>query len=199
MTHAANPALTPSQTVGPFFSDCLLRDGARCHDLTGSGTLGERIRIEGRVLDGNGDGVPDAMVEIWQANAEGRYNHEADQRAEAAIDPSFIGFGRCGTDDAGHYWFETIKPGAVPLSIADRRLQAPHLCVAVFARGLLNHLASRMYFPETDANGDDPILQLVQPERRTTLIAREESRDGRMLFRWDIVLQGTGETVFFNI
>src|SRR5438874_4517080 len=112
--------LTGSQTVGPFFSPALLREGARRNVLNRPETAGERIRIEGRVLDGDGVPVPDAMVEIWQANAHGRYNHPADQ-GPAELDSSFLGFGRSGTEDDGRYWFETIKPGAVPF-LAPTRL-----------------------------------------------------------------------------
>src|SRR5713226_5428825 len=105
--------LTSSQTVGPFFAPALLREDARRNILTRPETVGERIRIEGRVLDGDGVPVPDAMDEIWQANSHGRYNHPADQR-QAPLDPSFNGFGRSGTAEDGSYWFETIKPGRIP-------------------------------------------------------------------------------------
>src|SRR3981081_1641484 len=105
--------LTASQTVGPFFSPCLLRKGARQNVLIQPETIGERIRIEGRVFDGDRLAVPDAMVEIWQAKAHGRYNHAADQ-GSAALDPTFLGSGRSGTDEDGKYWFETIKPGPIP-------------------------------------------------------------------------------------
>src|SRR5437762_10154672 len=134
--------LTSSQTVGPFFAPALLREDARRNVLTRPETAGERIRIEGRVLDGDGMAVPDAMVEIWQANAHGRYNHPADQ-GSALLDPSFTGFGRSGTAEDGTYWFETVKPGPVPFD--GEKLQAPHICVTVFARGLLNHLVTRLY------------------------------------------------------
>lgn len=188
--------LTSSQTVGPFFGPALLREDAERHVLVQPETLGERIRIEGRVLDGDGLVVPDAMVEIWQANAHGRYNHPADQGA-AALDETFLGSGRSGTDEEGNYWFETIKPGRVPF---DReRLQAPHICVTVFSRGLLNHLATRMYFEDESTNAEDPILQYVPEERRSTLLARRDEREGKTIYRFDIIMQGTGETVFFNL
>src|SRR5579885_1045208 len=122
--------LTASQTVGPFFAPALLREDARRQVLAQPETVGERIRIEGRVLDGDGEPVPDAMVEIWQANAHGRYNHPTDQ-GPAALDPSFGGFGRSGTAGDGSYWFETIKPGSVPFD--ETRMQAPHICVTIFA------------------------------------------------------------------
>src|SRR5947209_2619942 len=123
--------LTSSQTVGPFFAPALLREDARRNVLTQPETFGLRIRIEGRVLDGDGIAVPDAMVEIWQANANGRYNDPADSNP-APLDRSFLGFGRSGTDEDGSYWFETIKPGPVPFDA--ERMQAPHICVTVFSR-----------------------------------------------------------------
>lgn len=188
--------LTSSQTVGPFFSPSLLREDARRNVLTGPQTAGQRIRIEGRVLDGDGVPVPDALVEIWQANAHGRYNHPTDA-GPAPLDPSFLGFGRSGTDENGSYWFETIKPGAVPFH--RERLQAPHICVTVFARGLLNHLVTRLYFEDEPANTQDPVLQCVPANRRATLLARREPGGGAVTYRFDIILQGTGETAFFNL
>ena len=190
------PGLTSSQTVGPFFSGALLRDDARRNVLVGPETAGERIRVEGRVIDGDGAPVPDALVEIWQANAQGRYNHPLDQRAEP-LDPAFSGFGRSGTDDAGRYWFETVKPGPVPF---DReRSQAPHIVVTVFARGLLNHAVTRLYFEGEAANEADPVLRRVPRDRRATLVAKREQADGPPVYRLDIVLQGQGETAFFNV
>ncbi|MDI3341480.1 MAG: protocatechuate 3,4-dioxygenase subunit alpha [Sphaerobacter sp.] len=188
--------LTGAQTVGPFFHPALLREDARRNVLVQPETEGERIRIEGCVYDGDGVPVPDAMVEIWQANHYGRHRHPLDQRP-LPLDPTFIGFGRCGTDDAGRYWFETIKPG--PVSFDGERSQAPHICVLVFARGLLNHLVTRLYFADEPANAADPVLQRVPPERRETLIAQRAVVDGAVVYRFDIVLQGDGETVFFNI
>jgi protocatechuate 3,4-dioxygenase, alpha subunit len=187
---------TSSQTIGPFFHDGMLRDDAQCQVLVAAQTAGARIRIEGYVYDGDGLGVPDAMLEIWQANHHGRYNHPADQRA-APLDPHFSGFGRCGTDATGFYWFETIKPGPVPFD--DRHLQAPHICVAVFARGLLNHLTTRLYFADEPANAEDPILRYVPSERRGTLLAQRASAGDAVVYRFDVVLQGAGETVFFNV
>ena len=188
--------LTSSQTVGPFFAPALLREDARRNVLTRPETVGERIRIAGRVLDGDGVPVPDAMVEIWQANAHGRYYHAADQ-GPAPLDPSFCGFGRSGTAEDGSYWFETVKPGPVPF--AGERLQAPHICVTVFARGLLNHLVTRLYFEDEPTNAGDPVLQCVPADRRATLLARRESGDTAVVYRLDIVLQGAGETAFFNL
>jgi len=206
-TESATPGIAPSQTVGPFFLNCLLREDARRNTLVQPETAGERIRIEGRVLDGDGEPVPDALVEIWQADATGRYHHpagmSASDRAAAQPAPTFIGFGRAGMDDAGAYWFETIRPGAVPFDAdpADQsgRMQAPHISVMVFARGLLNSLATRLYFADDPANDADPVLALVPAARRETLLARCVSSDGRgAVYRFDIILQGAGETVFFN-
>lgn len=190
--------LTSSQTVGPFFAPALLREDARRHVLTTPETAGERIRIEGCVLDGDGVPVPDAMVEIWQANAHGRYNHPADT-GPATLDETFLGFGRSGTAEDGSYWFETIKPGAVPFDGKRQELQAPHIGITVFARGLLNHLVTRLYFDDEAANEKDAILQRVPEERRGTLLARRESGGTMVVYRFDIVLQGAGETAFFNL
>jgi len=163
-------------------------------------TVGERIRIEGRVLDGDRVPVTDAMVEIWQANAHGRYNHPTDS-SPAALDASFSGFGRSGTDEDGSYWFETIKPGSVPFDA--ERMQAPHICVTVFSRGLLNHVVTRLYFEDEPATADDPVLQHVPDDRRATLmasrVARRESGAPMVIYRFDIVLQGSNETAFFNL
>ncbi|HEU5226404.1 MAG TPA: protocatechuate 3,4-dioxygenase subunit alpha [Ktedonobacteraceae bacterium] len=188
--------LTGSQTVGPFFSPCLLRPDACRNVLVEPETDGERIRIEGCVYDGDGAPIDDAMVEIWQANAHGRYNHPADQ-GTASLDPSFIGFGRSGTEENGCYWFETIKPGRVPFK--DEQLQAPHICVTVFSRGLLNHLVTRLYFADEPSNTEDPVLQCVPEQRRATLLARRESEAEPAVYRFDIILQGENETAFFNL
>lgn len=188
--------LTSSQTVGPFFAPAMLRPDACRHVLVQSETLGERIRIEGRVLDGDGVPVPDALVEIWQANAAGRYNHPSDQ-GPTALDASFLGFGRSGTEEDGTYWFETIKPGSV--SFEANSLQAPHICVTVFARGLLNHLVTRLYFEDEPTNISDPVLLCVPAERQTTLLAKREQQGADVIYRFDIILQGTNETAFFNV
>jgi protocatechuate 3,4-dioxygenase alpha subunit len=182
-------ALTASQTVGPFFHD------AHITVLVTEATAGERIRLEGRVLDGDGVAVPDAMIEIWQANSHGRYNHPADTR-DLPLDAGFSGYGRTGTDADGRFVFTTIKPGAVPFDA--ERMQAPHICVVVAGRGLLNHLYTRIYFADEAANADDPILARVERARRDTLIAAREERDGAAVYRLAIVLQGPGETAFFN-
>jgi protocatechuate 3,4-dioxygenase, alpha subunit len=194
---SAQPALgvTPSQTIGPFFSPALLRDVLNI--LATDSTAGQRIRIEGRVLDGAGKVVPDAMIEIWQANSHGRFNHPRDQR-DLPLDATFGGYGRAGTDDDGVYWFETIKPGPVPFDTSGK-MQAPHVSVMVHARGMLNHAQTRLYFEGEAANDADPVLALVPAERRSTLIARREVENGSVVYRFDIVLQGKDETVFFNI
>jgi protocatechuate 3,4-dioxygenase, alpha subunit len=187
--------LTTSQTVGPFFSPTLLRPDAVRNLLTTPETAGDRIRIEGRVLDGDGAPVPDALVEVWQANAHGRYRHPADE-GPAPLDRSFTGFGRSGTDAAGAFWFETVKPGATPFPGGGS--QAPHLVVTVFARGLLNHAVTRLYFAGDPALASDPVLGLVPESRRETLLAQPLDAGGRT-YRFDIVLQGARETVFFNV
>jgi protocatechuate 3,4-dioxygenase alpha subunit len=187
--------LTAAQTVGPFFHDALLRADAHIPTLVTAATVGERIRIVGRVLDGDGAGVPDAMIEIWQANSVGRYCHPADTR-DLPLDPAFTGYGRTGTDAVGSFWFATIRPGPVPYDAT--RMQAPHICVAVFGRGLLNHLYTRIYFADDPAAIGDPVLLLVPPARRGTLLAARAPSDEATVYRFDIVLQGEGETAFFN-
>lgn len=188
---------TASQTAGPFFRFGL--DHLEWSDLTAGGRAqGERIRIEGRVLDGDRAPVPDALLEIWQANAAGRYAHPED-RQEKPLDPNFRGFGRCASDKDGRYRFVTIKPGAVPGR--GNALQAPHINVCVFARGLLKQVTTRMYFPGEMLNKTDPVLGLVEDgARRETLIGQPAGEDGiTKLYRFDIVLQGEGETVFFDV
>jgi protocatechuate 3,4-dioxygenase alpha subunit len=175
--------LTPSQTVGPFFGVGLPFE--KGEQIAAPGSAGA-IRLEGQVLDGNGEPVPDALLEIWQPDDRGRYYRVADGDA--------TGFGRCRTDSEGAFSFTTVKPGET--RAPDGREQAPHLNVTVFARGLLRHLVTRMYFPdETDANASDPVLNLVEPARRETLIAK--NCGGALHF--DIRLQGDRETVFFAI
>ena len=160
-------------------------------------TQGERIRIEGQVFDGNGATIPDVMVEIWQANAYGRYNHP-DDKQEKPLDPTFTGWGRSGTDDKCFYGFETIKPGPVPGN--DDSVQAPHINVCVFARGMLVHAFTRMYFADEPANEADPVLNSVKnKKRRQTLLAVRDEREGKTVYRFDIRLQGENETVFFDM
>jgi protocatechuate 3,4-dioxygenase alpha subunit len=188
--------VTPSQTVGPFFHPSLAHVDVPQNHVARADTRGARIRIEGVVFDGAGDPVPDAIVEIWQANSEGRYAHPGDTR-DLAVDGGFIGFARSATDDAGRFWFETVKPGRVPFDTEGSRMQAPHISVTIFARGLLNHLFTRIYFADDLANADDPILAFVPAERRETLLAIRGDGDSA-IYRFDIRLQGEGETVFFN-
>ncbi|HJU29364.1 MAG TPA: protocatechuate 3,4-dioxygenase subunit alpha [Candidatus Binataceae bacterium] len=185
--------LTPSQTIGPFFHKALLREDGG--DLADPAASGERIVIEGRVIDGDGAPVSDAMIEIWQANAAGRYDHPDDPRLKSR-DPHFHGFGRIGTDSDGRFRFHTIKPG--PVREDGDFIQAPHISLMIFARGLLRHLATRIYFPDETLNETDPVLCTVPPDRRGTLIA-EVSRVGpKTHYRLDIFLQGSNETVFFD-
>lgn len=183
---------TPSQTVGPFF-DIGLPDAGQ-NQLV-SADEPDAIAIEGIVFDGEGTPVVDALVEIWQANPAGRYNHPQDDRAGPPIDERFTGFGRCGTDDSGRYRFVTLKPGPVPGQ--DGSMQAPHIEVSVFARGLLKRLVTRIYFAdEGEANLQDPVLAAIEDSgRRSTLLAAEEGGG----YRFDIHLQGERETAFFDV
>ena len=191
--------ITPSQTVGPFFKYGLTSNGeyewsdAFTSSLLTPDVTGDRIRIEGKVLDGDGVAVPDCMLEIWQADAQGRFADPQDKRA--LPNASFRGFGRCGTDKEGNYAFDTIKPGVVPDT--NGKPQAPHILVAVFARGMLRHLYTRIYFGDDAANAADPVLALVPADRRATLIAQREP--GKPLYRFDLRLQGDDETVFFDV
>jgi protocatechuate 3,4-dioxygenase alpha subunit len=187
------PGQTPSQTVGPFFHDALSWPGAAA--LVRPETRGERIAIVGRVLDGDGQPVPDALIEIWQANAAGRYDHPEDRQGKPR-DPAFRGFGRCASGADGGFRFATIRPGRVPGR--GNSLQAPHINVGLFARGLLRRLVTRIYFEDAAENAEDPVLALVaDPVRRATLLARRVAGDGTV-YRFDVVLQGEGETVFFE-
>ena len=181
---------TPSQTVGPFFRIGL--DRMVCVQLAGPDVLGQRVVLEGRVLDGDGLPVPDAIIEIWQANSFGKYSHPEDQQ-EKPIEAGFKGYGRAATDDEGRFSLKTIKPGSVPGP--GRTIQAPHLAVSVFMRGLLKRLVTRVYFPGDAEHAKDPVLGLVEPDRRGTLIAR--AAEGGIL-HWDIILQGPQETVFLD-
>jgi protocatechuate 3,4-dioxygenase, alpha subunit len=193
--------ITPSQTVGPFFKYGLTPNGQYEWNDAFTGNLitpdasGERIRIEGRVFDGEGAPVPDAMLEIWQADAQGRFADPQDKRA--LPNAKFRGFGRSGTDANGTFVFDTIKPGSVP--DPDGKPQAPHVLLVVFARGMLRHLYTRIYFADEASNAGDPVLALVPAERRATLIAARESGNGNAVYRLDLHLQGQAETVFFDI
>lgn len=186
------PALTPSQTIGPFLHIELPYEG---EDKLVQPNHPGAIRLLGTVTDGEGEAVDDALVEIWQANAAGRYAHPEDTREDLPLEEGFTGFGRCATDHEGRYEFLTVKPGPVPGP--DGRAQAPHIDVSVFARGLLNRLVTRIYFPdEAEANAADPVLSLIEDEtERQTLVASQD--DGAL--RFDIRLQGDGETTFFVI
>jgi protocatechuate 3,4-dioxygenase alpha subunit len=184
---------TASQTVGPFFHYGLIFGAENI--LVTERTKGKRIYIEGRVLDGDGQPVPDAMVEIWQADAHGHFNHPADPQ-QAQADPTFRGFGRSDTADGGRFWFKTVKPGLVAWD--DTQNQAPHVNVRIFSRGMLIHAVTRLYFSDEAANESDPVLNSVPPERRHTLIAQLETSDDLPSYCFDIRLQGHDETVFFN-
>ncbi len=188
---------TGSQTVGPFFHVGL--DRPEWSDLTAGGkAAGDRIQIEGRVLDGDGAPMPDALLEVWQANAAGKYAHP-DDRQDKPLDPQFRGFGRAKTDAEGRYRFTTIRPGPVPGR--GNAMQAPHIALTIFGRGLLKHLSTRIYFADESLNKTDPVLGSIEdPALRKTLLAQKSGRNGSAtVYRFDIVLQGHGETVFFDV
>ena len=183
---------TTSQTVGPYLHIGLT--WLITENLAPAGVAGERVSITGRVLDGDAQPVNDALVEIWQANAQGKYAHPRDTQAKP-VEKGFRGFGRSATDDKGAFRFQTIKPGRVPGP--GGKLQAPHVAVNVFMRGQLKHLVSRIYFPDEPGNAEDAVLALVPPERRGTLIARRAPGTPGAL-EWNVILQGRDETVFFD-
>jgi protocatechuate 3,4-dioxygenase alpha subunit len=181
---------TASQTVGPYLHiglTWLVTD-----NLVGEGVSGERVTIEGCVVDGDGKPVDDALVEIWQANAHGRYDHPDDTR-DVPLELGFKGFGRVATDAAGRFRFATIKPGQVPAP--EGGVQAPHINVTIFMRGMLKQLRTRIYFPNEAANASDPVLSRVPAARRETLIAVPR---GTGALEWNVILQGRDETVFFD-
>ncbi len=181
------PETTPSQTVGPYLSIGLpWPDGP---DVVPADEPAG-IRIRGRVLDGAGEPIPDAMIETWQADADGRFDHPDDPRG--AVASGFRGFGRCPTDPDGNYEIRTIKPAPLPGPAGS--VQAPHIDVSVLARGLLHRLVTRIYFEDND-NSEDPVLASIPEARRDTVIA-VRTDDG---YRFDIRLQGRGETVFFDV
>lgn len=195
-----NPMMiqSPSQTVGPYFAQGLLRDGDQVFTdtLISENTEGERIRIEGCVLDAEERPIEDAMIEVWQANSRGRYNHPLDEQ-DKPLDPEFMGHGRASTDVNGKYRFETIKPGSVPGP--SNTAQAPHINVIVFARGMLSHAFTRIYFENDADNPNDPVLMSIEDEaHRNTLIARREETAGVIVYRFDICFQGEHETAFFD-
>ena len=186
---------TPSSTVGPFFSMKL----AETAEMAPTECSGQHIRIKGVVLDGDGDVVEDAMIEIWQANAAGRYRHPGDPRHSLPLDPAFTGYGRAHTEFAtGRYSFTTIKPGRVPATGGGD--QAPHLNLIVTARGMLKHLFTRLYFAdEQNANVADPVLLGVPGSRGKTLIAEKLGEGDPATYRFDVRLAGADETVFFDV
>lgn len=199
---------TASQTAGPYLHIGLypqaagldIRTQERTNIVAGPGVAGERIRVEGLVLDGTGSPIMDALIELWQANAEGRYAHPADPDG-ASTGENFRGFGRAITDfETGLWSFETIKPGPVPAR-AGTPAMAPHLTLWIVARGINVGLHTRLYFAdEAEANAADPVLGLVEQEvRRRTLIAARSDEGELPVYRFDIRLQGEGETVFFDI
>ncbi len=186
---------TPSQTAGPFFHYALVPGQSGYPSFRGLGEpkladatiAGEHIRVTGRIVDGQGQPMSDALIEVWQADSAGRYAHPADARGSNS---PFKGFGRTCTDADGVYVFETVKPGA----IGDG--QAPHIALVLFTRGGQNHLYTRVYFADEErANGADPVLASVPADRRSTLIAKRQ--DGS--YRFDIRVQGGDETVFFDV
>ena len=184
-----NLTATAAQTVGPFFRIGL--EHLYITDLAPSAALGDKIAITGRVVDGDSKPVDDAILEIWQADAHGKYAHPDDTQDKPTT-PAFTGFGRAPTDENGVFRFTTVKPGSVagPHGIP----QAPHLLVAVFMRGLLKHLLTRIYFPDDPANATDPVLNFVPAERRPTLTAKKADAG----LEWNVILQGEHETVFFD-
>jgi protocatechuate 3,4-dioxygenase alpha subunit len=187
--------------VGPYFKYGLTPNGeyawndAFGNDLVTPDVTGERIRIEGQVFDGDGHVVADSMLEIWQADGQGRFSDPQDARS--LPNATFRGFGRCGTDKQGGFSFHTIKPGAVPGP--GGKPQAPHIVVAVYARGMTRQAQTRIYFSDEAANASDPILAYVPAERRETLIARRVMTGQGGLYRFDVHLQGENETVFFDL
>lgn len=198
---------TASQTAGPYVHIGLAPKQAGFdifennfgNVLVGPRTKGERIRIEGRVIDGSGTPLRDVLIEIWQANAAGKYNHRAD-RQNKPVDKTFRGWGRgCSDFKTGVWAFDTIKPGSV--LGRNNRPMAPHISFWIVARGINVGLSTRMYFSdEQAANAKDPVLNLIEWEvRRKTLIAAREQRKGQVVYRFDINIQGPDETVFFDI
>lgn len=184
--------ITPSQTVGPYFAIGLTKLTTR--EIAGPGVEGGRVTIRGRVLDADGAPVDDAVLETWQANAHGKYDHPEDGQ-QKPLQKGFRGWGRIPTGVDGGFSFTTIKPGEVPGPAG--QMQAPHIVVAIGMRGLLKHVVTRIYFPDEPGNVADPILKLVEPERRSTLIAKAiPGKPG--LLEWNVICAGENETVFFD-
>ena len=210
---------TPWQTTGPFFHFGLAWKGGA--DLTGDSQLGSRpdlsvpghdvlaehhdtsrrlakgrkIELAGQVWDNTGAPATDTLIEIWQADASGRYAHPEDKRNDVPLDSNFIGFGRCASDKQGRFHFRTVRPGRVPGP--GNTLQAPHIALGMVGPGILKRLATRVYFSDAPENAEDPILALVPEERRATLIASPDP-SGSNIYRFDIHLGGPRETVFFE-
>jgi protocatechuate 3,4-dioxygenase, alpha subunit len=190
--HPVKLVATVWQTVGPFFSLGLAPGYIR--GIAGPDALGQRIVINGQLFDGDGAPVPDAILEIWQANSHGKYAHPDDTQ-EKPLDPNFLGHGRIPTNEEGYFSFTTIKPG--PVDSDTGQPQAPHLSVSLMMRGLLRRLTTRIYFPNEPLNATDPILRLVDPLRQKTLLLTPQP-DARQHFLWNVHLQGDDETVFFE-
>jgi protocatechuate 3,4-dioxygenase alpha subunit len=199
---------TPSQTAGPYVHIGLIPNQAGFDifqnnfggDIAAPGVAGERITIEGRIFDASGHAAKDVLVETWQANAAGRYNHPAD-RQDKGLDPAFRGWARTGTDfESGLYRIRTVKPSGVA-GRRGRKTMAPHVSFWIVSRGINIGLATRMYFAdEAAANATDPVLNIIeQPERRQTLVAARIERDGQVVYTFDIFLGGARETVFFDV
>lgn len=201
--------ITPSQTVGPFFAYGLTPKGRCAWDPNGQyswknsvesnlvtpDASGTRIRIEGIVYDGDGAPINDCMIEIWQADSQGRY---ASSRDKSALPNSgFKGFGRSATDKAGLFQFDTIKPGQV--AGPGGKPQAPHIVVCIFSRGMIRQVYTRLYFADDAANAADPILAMVPEDRRGTLLAHRQPGSDPVVYRFDVHVQGDNETVFFEI
>jgi protocatechuate 3,4-dioxygenase alpha subunit len=201
--------ITPSQTVGPFFAYGLTPKGRAKWDPNGTyawketvgdnlvtpDVSGERISIEGQIVDGDGQPINDAMIEIWQADGQGRYANPRDSRA--LPNATFKGFGRSATNKYGVFGFETIKPGSVPGP--NGKPQAPHIVFCIFSRGMLRQIYTRMYFEDEAGNANDPILAIVPADRRGTLIAKKQAGSNPPRYRFDIRVQGGNETVFFEV
>ena len=184
----------PWQTIGPFFHFALTADEALGR-MAGPGAKGEQIRLRCRVFDGDGAPAGDAMIELWQADAAGAYDHPEDPRQKSA-DPAFRGFGRLATGEDGACVFETVKPGRVPGWKGTT--QAPHINVSIFARGVLQRLVTRVYFAGDPANREDPVLALAPEDRRSTLMAHPDP-DHPGVWNFDVHLSGERETVFFEV
>ena len=183
---------TGNQTVGPYFHIGLSR--MLIPVVAGPDVEGKRITIHGRILDADQKPISDALIETWQANAFGKYAHPEDIQ-DKPLQKGFLGFGRVATDDSGAFSLTTIKPGRVPGP--GGVLQAPHVQVSVFMRGLLRHLVTRIYFPDEPGNAEDPVLQLVEPDRRATMIAKNVLGSEDVL-EWNVNIAGENETVFFD-